>query len=164
MTLYLLRHAQAGSRATWDGNDDTRRPLTSQGRRQAADLVGLLVDFPIDRVFTSPYLRCVETVAPLTARLEMPLEITEALAEGPEDDALALVRSLGSGNVVMCSHGDIIPALLDTFRRMDRVDLGTGPRCQKGSVWMLEPGPVFNRAVYLPPPKSKPVSVTEPVD
>ncbi len=164
MTLYLLRHAQAGSRATWDGTDDTRRPLTSQGRRQAADLVGLLVDLPIDRVLSSPYLRCVETVAPLTARLGMPLEITEALAEGPEDDALALVRSLGSANVLMCSHGDIIPALLDTFRRVDRLDLGTDPRCQKGSVWMLEPGPVFDKAVYLPPPKNKPVIVAEPVD
>jgi broad specificity phosphatase PhoE len=164
LTLYLLRHAQAGSRATWDGTDDTRRPLTSQGRRQAADLVGLLVEFPIDRVLTSPYLRCVETVAPLTARLDIPLEITESLAEGPEDDALALVRSLGSANVVMCSHGDIIPALLDTFRRVDRLDLGIDPRCQKSSVWMLEPGPVFDKAVYLPPPKNKPVTVAEPVD
>jgi broad specificity phosphatase PhoE len=153
VTLYLLRHAQAGSRATWNGDDDTRRPLTGQGRRQSADLVGLLCDMPIDRIFTSPYLRCVETVAPLGARLGTDVEVTDALAEGPERAALELARSLGSANTLFCSHGDIIPALLDTFRRTDGLDLGPDPKCQKGSVWVLEPGPAFGVGVYLPPPK-----------
>lgn len=161
MTLYLLRHAQAGSRATWNGTDDTLRPLTAQGRRQSADLVDTLAEVGIERLLTSPYLRCVETLAPLAACIGVPVEITQALAEGPHDDALALVRSLGSLNVVMCSHGDIIPALLDTFRRVDSLDLGADPRCQKGSLWILEPGvpnglerwPTFESAAYVGPPK-----------
>lgn len=153
MTLYLVRHAQAGSRSTWDGTDDTQRPLTAHGRHQAADLVDALAEVRIERVLSSPYLRCVETLAPLAARLGLPISITAALAEGPHDEALALARSVGSGNVVMCSHGDIIPGLLDTFRRHDGLDLGAEPRCQKASVWILDPGGTFNQAAYLAPPK-----------
>ncbi len=153
MTLYLLRHAQAGSRATWNGTDDTRRPLTSQGRRQSADLVDSLVEVGLERIFTSPYLRCAETVAPLATRLGLQVEITEALAEGPHADALVLARSLGTRNALMCSHGDIIPGLLDTFRRVDGLDLGPDPRCQKGSLWILDPGPIFDQAAYVSPPK-----------
>ncbi len=153
MTLFLLRHAQAGSRSDWPGDDRTR-PLTSVGRHQSADLVGMLAEMGLAKVFSSPYTRCVETAAPLAARLGVSVIITEALAEGPHYGALALVRSLGHENALLCSHGDIIPALLDTFAFVDGVDLGPNPRCQKGSLWVLEPdaeAQTISRVQYIPP-------------
>jgi phosphohistidine phosphatase SixA len=162
MTLYLVRHAQAGSRSTWDGTDDQLRPLTPHGRRQSADLVGLLAEFPLTRVLTSPYLRCVETVAALGARVRLVVEQTEALAEGPADDAIALVQTLlgqDDGHAVLCSHGDIIPDLLDYFVRQHGIELGKNPRCQKGSVWMIDSLDSTSgsaraawSATYVPPP------------
>jgi broad specificity phosphatase PhoE len=153
MTLYLLRHAQAGTRHDWKGEDRTR-PLTAAGRYQAADLVGMLAEMGIDHIHTSPYRRCVETAAPLAARLGISLHITEALAEGPHDKALLMARGLADENTLFCSHGDIIPALLDTFAFSDGLDLGPHPKCQKGSVWVIEPSvdrKSMVRAQYIAP-------------
>jgi broad specificity phosphatase PhoE len=153
MTLYLVRHAQAGSRSDWRGDDRTR-PLTSSGRHQAADLVGTFAEMGIEKIMTSPFVRCVETVAPLAARLGLPNLVTEALAEGPHEQALQLARNLADEDVMFCSHGDIIPALLDTFAYLDGLDLGRTPKCQKGSVWALEPAADFAsfvRAQYIAP-------------
>jgi broad specificity phosphatase PhoE len=156
MTVYLIRHAQAGSRARWNGTDDRLRPLTAHGRYQAADLVGTLNELGITEVRSSPYRRCIETVAPLTAALGIDLQIDPALEEGPADRAIALVRETRSHNIALCSHGDIIPAVLDHVMRHDALSLGEDLRCQKGSVWMLEAGRTaptrFIAAKYLPPP------------
>ena len=153
MTLFLVRHAQAGSRKAHDGDDRDRR-LTAEGRHQAADIAGLLVDFGVTRVLTSPYRRCIETVAPAAAALGFEVELDERLAEGPADGAIALARSLARSGAVLCSHGDIIPAILAVVDREDAVELGREPRCQKGSIWVLEPDPGlpgrFSTALYVP--------------
>ena len=81
MTLYLVRHAKAGSRSSWDG-DDRLRPLTKMGRREAEGIADLLRDAPLERVLSSPYVRCTETVAPLAARRGLEVEEHDALAEG----------------------------------------------------------------------------------
>jgi phosphohistidine phosphatase SixA len=158
MTLFLVRHAQAGTRAGWSGTDDVLRPLTSQGRHQSADLVDLLGEMGITEIRTSPYKRCIETVAPLGAALGIDLIIDERLAEGPADGAIALARALAETSTAFCSHGDILPAILDHLRLNDALDLGPDPRCQKGSTWIVEPNKSwaghFAEATYLAPPTS----------
>ena len=109
MSVVLLRHASAGDRGTWAG-DDLLRPLDERGRRQALAL-GELADRGIRRIASSPYIRCIETVEPLAARLELPIEIDARLAEGADpDNALALLAELDGG--VACTHGDVVEALL----------------------------------------------------
>ena len=66
MTLLLIRHASAGDRNDWVG-DDLLRPLDGRGRSQASRLPELLGDYEIARVLSSPALRCVQTVEPLAA-------------------------------------------------------------------------------------------------
>ncbi len=153
MTIYLVRHAQAGSRQNWDGDDDTKRPLTSFGRNQAADMVGTLAEAPLDAIFCSPYLRCIETAAPLGARRSIPVEIVDALGEGPAVGAIALFEANKARHALFCSHGDIIPALLEYVAAKYGVDLGERPRCQKSSIWMidLEATNGADRAIYVPP-------------
>ena len=158
MTLYLVRHAQAGSRSSWSGTDDLLRPLTALGRYQAADIVGVLSEMGITEIRTSPYRRCIETVAPLAAALGLDLIVDERLTEGPATGAIALARSLAETSTVFCSHGDIIPAILDHLQLNDALDLGVDPRCQKGSTWICEPNRSwaghFAEATYLAPPTS----------
>jgi 8-oxo-dGTP diphosphatase len=156
MTILLLRHAQAGSRSDWRGVDDRDRPLTREGRRQAADLVDALADIPVEEVRSSPYRRCIESVAPIAARLGLPIVIDEALAEGPTAPGLDLVRRLATRTVILCSHGDVIPGVLSALQTSDHLDLGPAPRCQKGSVWFIEPrsdGERFVAATYVAPPR-----------
>ncbi len=104
----LVRHAAAGKRREWDG-DDRLRPLDERGRRQAAALVELLGLLGFRRVVSSPYVRCVETVEPLAAALGVEVETDDRLAEGAGAAALELLREDG---VLACTHGDVIEEVL----------------------------------------------------
>ncbi len=79
--FYVVRHAKAGSRSHWD-QDDRLRPLSKKGIKQAEVLVSVLQAFPISAIFSSPYLRCVQTVEPLAQARELAVQETNALAEG----------------------------------------------------------------------------------
>src|SRR5579875_2392373 len=104
------------------------------------------------RILSSPFVRCVQTVQPLADRLGVTVEVAEELAEGNGPAAVALVRSLADEKVALCTHGDVIPDVLVALADEDRVDLGPRPRQAKGSVWVLETdGGHFVRAAYLPP-------------
>jgi 8-oxo-dGTP diphosphatase len=153
MALFLVRHGHAGRRDEWD-EPDRIRPLSPRGRRQAAGLVDLLSDRGVARVLSSPYLRCAETVEPLATELGLVVEESPELAEDtPTVDAVALLRRLGGAAVVACSHGDVIPEVLDVFAAEDGLDLPAGYPYAKGSTWELETeGGRFVRARYLPPP------------
>jgi 8-oxo-dGTP pyrophosphatase MutT (NUDIX family) len=66
--LILLRHASAGHKKAWPG-EDLLRPLDAEGALDAKALAGLLACFaPRGRVISSPALRCTESVAPYAAR------------------------------------------------------------------------------------------------
>lgn len=123
MTSVLLRHAAAGGREDWDG-DDFHRPLNGKGRRQAAELVEVLRPLGVRRVVSSPYVRCVETVRPLAVALELPVEPDDRLAEGAGAGAIELLREDG---VVCCTHGDVAEALLGRgLKKAASVVIGDG--------------------------------------
>src|SRR5258708_5758356 len=98
MAIYLVRHGKAGSRHDWKGPDD-ERPLSKRGRRQAEALVDVLADRGIEQVFSSPSLRCVETVRPLADKLGLGVELRPELAEGTaEADIAGFVEGLAAAN------------------------------------------------------------------
>ena len=111
MTAIVFRHASAGDREAWVG-DDRLRPLDAKGRRQAKGMAPLLAGLGARRVVTSPYLRCVQTVEPLAAALGVEIEVDERLAEGRGDSARPLLEEEG---VVACTHGDVAAALTGTW-------------------------------------------------
>jgi phosphohistidine phosphatase SixA len=108
-TVHVVRHAKAKNRAEWTEPDELR-PLTKRGRRQAAGLAERLQDARPERLVSSPYLRCVQTLDELARALDLPIETTELLAEGADGaTALDLVLSLSSSeSVVCCTHGDVL--------------------------------------------------------
>ena len=69
MTLYLIRHAQADEHGP-KYPDDSRRSLIAEGRRQAKALAKALgrLEIAFDRLFSSPYIRALETAEPLAKR------------------------------------------------------------------------------------------------
>ena len=154
MTIHLIRHATAGDRHRWHG-DDLDRPLDKKGRRQAAAIAARLGDAPITAVWSSIAVRCVETVTPLATTLGLEVRTSRALTEGASwSDFIELVeeQSDPDGDVAFCSHGDLIPETLNhLLRRGLEV---TGPRgCAKASIWSLETnGAEFVRGVYLAAP------------
>jgi broad specificity phosphatase PhoE len=104
------------------------RPLDRKGRRQAEKLVDLLAPFGVQRIMTSPYLRCVQTVAPLAAELGIAMAYHEGLAEGAgAGDIGRALAAARDATTVLCTHGDVMIALV-----------GDGRPIRKGSTWVLE--------------------------
>ncbi|WP_419842851.1 SixA phosphatase family protein [Candidatus Poriferisodalis sp.] len=135
--LYLIRHASAGDRRRWQG-DDTLRTLDATGRAQADAIAEALAAAPIRRVLSSPSTRCVQTVQPLAARLALDVEVCAELAEGAaarRADALVQRMCAEAGDSVLCSHGDVIPGVL---RQLAGRGIDVNPaRCKKASIWEL---------------------------
>jgi phosphohistidine phosphatase SixA len=149
--VYLVRHAKAGDRDQWT-EDDRLRPLTKKGRRQAEGLVQLFHRVEVRRIVSSPYLRCGQTVRPLALDRAVAIEFDEALAEAASLDATMRVVTTSSAGTVLCSHGDIIPAVV---RRLveEGATIEGEPGWKKGSTWIL--GRREDRvtsARYVPPP------------
>jgi 8-oxo-(d)GTP phosphatase len=140
MPLLLVRHASAGDRDAWEG-DDRARPLEERGRRQAAALVEVLARFSVERVLTSPAVRCVQTVEPLASSRGLCLEPREELwEEHQHTDGVRLVRELAGSNVVVCGHGG-----LEQF-------IPEAPRWKKGATRVL--GPRLELLEQIARPKS----------
>ena len=155
MTVLLVRHARAGRRDRWKG-DDRLRPLSKKGKLQAAALPGLLapwIDVVEPVLRSSPWLRCLETLAPISHRLGVPISVDEALEEGM---ALKAVDAFGGWLeqplAVLCTHGDVIEAMLKHLVE-GGADLGREAAAAKGSVWVIDGGRDGIRSVsYLAPP------------
>jgi 8-oxo-dGTP diphosphatase len=155
VSIFVVRHAKAGSRHDWDG-DDNERPLTKSGRRQSDEIARQLAAEPITGVWSSPSTRCVQTVEPLARAHGLDVIREPRLAEGAAlHDVLTLLGEVPDG-AVLCSHGDVIPELLDGLVRRGTHLVGA-PEWRKGSVWTLDP-PDTEGAVAtaraIPPPRA----------
>lgn len=130
-----------------------QRPLNRAGHAQARALAQMLEKFAPERLLSSPYTRCVQTLEPLAVLLGVEVEPVEELAEGHGHEAFEFLRSIAEIDAAVCSHGDVIPEVLQALAVEDELDLGPHPRQPKGSTWVLESaGRRFISAAYLPAP------------
>lgn len=150
----IIRHAEAGIRRIWTGDDRTR-PLSPEGRVQAQLLREEFADDGLVRLLSSPYTRCWQTLEPLSAAIGVEIEYHEALAEGADPRfTLGLIESLSDVRAAICTHGDVITETMDLLARRGTV-LGRPFETKKGSTWVLRPkrSGGFKKAKYLPPPR-----------
>jgi 8-oxo-dGTP diphosphatase len=148
-TSFLVRHAKAGSRERWTA-PDRDRPLTAAGRLQADGLARLLA--PTTRsVWSSPYTRCVETVAPLARALGITVQEDDRLAEGA-DPEWALTELIAAPGSVLCTHGDVMASIVTSLADA-RVPMIGGMQWAKAGTWAFDlSGGRITRGRYLPPP------------
>jgi len=76
--IYLIRHAQSAPSADTDNAD---WPLSVRGQEQAARLADLLLPLGIEELYSSPYTRCVQTIAPFVERTGLPVTTVDDLRE-----------------------------------------------------------------------------------
>lgn len=137
MTLFVVRHAHAGQRSAWTG-DDRIRPLSDRGRMQADGIARLLAEHEPRRLLSSPATRCIQTLEPLGTKLGRRVEVEDRLFEGiGVTRAVELVDELAETDAVLCSHGDVIPHLL---RHLEAAGMTPERNLvwQKGSTWQIE--------------------------
>jgi 8-oxo-dGTP diphosphatase len=128
VTIFLIRHAHAGKRSEWTA-DDRLRPLSQRGVAQSQLLTEVVGDLVIG---------CMQTVEPLAEKYQLSIEESDAFAEGADGDAAyRLLLDLDAHDGVACSHGDVIPDLL---QRLVADGMETdGPLLDhKGSAWIIE--------------------------
>jgi broad specificity phosphatase PhoE len=137
-TLLLIRHAHAGDRQSWVG-PDPQRPLSRKGWRQARGIVAAVADQEIGLLASSPSLRCVQTVQPLAEARGVSVAEDERLHEGsdPMGAYAWLEQELQGRSVAACTHGDLVPAILELAERSGAC-LPPQVRWAKGSTWVLE--------------------------
>ncbi len=137
MPLLVVRHARAGRRSAWPG-DDLERPLSPRGRAQAEALVPLLAGYRPRRILASPAVRCFETVRPLAEALELPIESVGELAEGNGPEAMRLLRRMAGETAVLSTHGDIADQVLDGLTPGLSAKSRYRLRLLKGEVWVVQ--------------------------
>lgn len=108
--MILLRHAWAGDSSKWKGDDDVR-PLDKRGREQAKELVEELAPFTIDRIVSSPAVRCVQTVEPLAQARGLEIEERPELGQDRPEEWDAVVRSFVGTEALVCGHGGFEEAI-----------------------------------------------------
>lgn len=138
MPFTIVRHAHAGSRSTWSG-DDRLRPLSEKGRVQAEEVAAYVAQSTPARLVSSPALRCRETLSPLGRDLDLEVEVDERLFEGPREPWLAdlVLEAAADDGLVVCTHGDVIPVLLHLLID-DGLPVPRRMHWHKGSVWTIE--------------------------
>jgi 8-oxo-dGTP pyrophosphatase MutT (NUDIX family) len=119
--VLLIRHAEAGERGSWRG-PDTARPLTTQGQAQAQALASVLKLFAPTQLVSAAPRRCVQTLTPLAAELDLPVEVdpvfdepsgsTEPISDPARPGARLREFALAAGVTVVCSQRGVIPQLL----------------------------------------------------
>lgn len=141
-TFLLVRHAKAGRRSQYRG-DDRLRPLDKNGRRQAAALVDVLEAFGAQQVFAADRVRCIATVAPLADRLGTdvavePMLTEEAFRTDPGATCERMVELARDSSQIraVCSQGKVIPPVMQWWTQRDGVRLAPN-RNRKASVWVV---------------------------
>ena len=141
--LVLVRHAKAGNRHHWEGDDDLR-PLSQSGRKQAQEVAALLALFGPDRIAAAPPVRCRDTVAPLARALDLKITDEPLLGEdGCDPDAtMERVRELMAlpGVTVVGSQGGVIPAAVAALAGGAALPVAVDPDdvpSKKASTWVL---------------------------
>lgn len=101
-SLVLVRHAKAVSRATWGYgiNSELTRPLVmGRGQAQARDVAALLSAYGVGELVSSPWKRCVDTLAPYAHGCGLDLRSDEAFTE---------LSALTSPEVMQASFRDLL--------------------------------------------------------
>jgi broad specificity phosphatase PhoE len=163
LTVELIAHMDAGDRRAWT-QDQNLRPLSDLGRRQAQLMCDAIATEPVEALFSSPALRCRQTLEPLAQRFGLEITVIENLREtdgfqAPEGWAgryqpsdmpvggayaagriaramIEITGRLKSGRIAICSHGDTAPAFAAFLVGAHDVDLAAPPG-RRGSWYTL---------------------------
>lgn len=133
----LVRHADAGLRSEWRGSDEWRG-LTDAGHGQARAIVHMIEDLPVERILSSPSLRCRQTVVPLALAQALDVEPCWQLgACVAPADLIALLADPATASAVVCTHRETLQLLFEQLAGAYQVIAEAGEPMEKGAVWIL---------------------------
>ncbi|WP_438838925.1 histidine phosphatase family protein [Streptococcus pluranimalium] len=81
-TIYLIRHAEPN----YNNHQDDERELTAKGLQDCQLLLDYFKDISIDRIYSSPFKRTLQTIDELAKEKNLPIQIKENFRERKIDD------------------------------------------------------------------------------
>lgn len=118
-TFILVRHAEKG-------NDGTKDPdLSEAGLMRAQSLTKLMQATKVDAIYSTPYKRTRNTVAPLAAA-----KAFDVLEYNKIEEMDAILKKYQGGTLVICGHSNTVPALAnyligkDSYQAFEDSDYG----------------------------------------
>ena len=153
LTLYFLRHGQAGDSEEWQG-DDGKRPLTADGKkrmqREAAGIKALRL--PLTLILTSPLTRAQQTAEIVAETLGIPVAADDRLVPGLGASVLRpIVQEHRKASALMLVGHE--PDFGDTVSQLTG---GSRVIMKKGGLAAVEldsPDSVHGSLLWLIPPK-----------
>jgi len=119
--VLVVRHGTSRPRDSW-ARADADRPLVSAGRRQARGLVPLLACWRPERLVSSPWKRCVDTVEPYGAATGLAVRTKGSLSEdgarrSPGRTRRNVQRLLDRGRpALLCTHRPVLAEVFGVVR------------------------------------------------
>ena len=119
--VLVVRHGTSRPRDSW-ARPDADRPLVSAGRRQARGLVPLLACWRPERLVSSPWTRCVDTVAPYASAAGLAIRTKGSLSEdgarrSPGRLRRNVQRLLDRGRpALLCTHRPVLGQVFGVVR------------------------------------------------
>ncbi len=126
--VIAVRHGKAMPAQNWDGPDSTR-PLMHRGSDQAVGIAKGINAFGPQKIISSTAVRCVATVQPLSRLAGLPIKTRDAISQDAFEDGTGDVTSIVAkrlkrqASVALCSHGPVIPQLVDELARLTDTEL-----------------------------------------
>ncbi len=107
-TIIFFRHAEQTS------HDEADPPLSEAGQRRVAELTRQLVDADvvagIDAIYSTPYIRSLETARPLADRLDLPIN---SYAVDDTEEILDTILKNHKGKIILViGHSNTLPVLI----------------------------------------------------
>ncbi|CAM3270242.1 histidine phosphatase family protein [Streptococcus pluranimalium] len=81
-TIYLIRHAEPN----YNNHQDDERELTAKGLQDCQLLLDYFKDISVDRIYSSPFKRTLQTIDELAKEKNLPIQIKENFRERKIDD------------------------------------------------------------------------------
>lgn len=114
----VVRHAKAKPRSNWT-REEGKRPLAATGQRQALAVARLLDAWRPAKVASSPWTRCVQTIAPYVKQQHFTLTLINAITEheatrNPKKAHKAVAKLLDKRrSQAVCTHRPVLPLMIE---------------------------------------------------
>ncbi len=142
--VLIVRHAKAKPRGNWT-KAEGERPLAATGRRQAQAVSRMLEAWQPAFIATSPWVRCVQTLAPYAALHAMKMRNVKALTEHaatrhPERARKAVQKLFYKyRSQAICTHRPVLPFVLEVLAKNSTPELAKAlptvdPYLEPGSI------------------------------
>ncbi|HYN96563.1 MAG TPA: histidine phosphatase family protein [Pilimelia sp.] len=158
----LVHHANA---APLRAGPDEWRGLTPDGHAQASELAERLAALPVERVLSSPSLRCRQTLVPLARRARTDVESCRLLTPAADPAELAeFLREDDTRDAVLCTHRSTLLCLFAHLAGPDSRFVGGLTHLDGLGMWLVhacrdgETRVHFLGLVREPQPASRPTA------